>query len=341
MKVGILFGGKSFEHDISIITCSIIYHSLKEKHDIYLIYLDKDGMIRFSKDMDLENFKNYLKLRKINFIYKGISFKYKKIKLDVIINAMHGINGEDGLAHSISKIYDIPFVGSNNISSAVLMDKYFTYALLKSNNIKTIPTKFVFKDDELLIEDFPVIVKPARLGSSIGIKVINNKEELSGLKDAFLFDDKVVVQPFFTDFREFNQAAYLYKGDIILSNVEEVFHKSEYLSFEDKYTDSKVNRKHILAIDKKLIERISDITKKVYKIFELSGVIRVDYMMVNGRILLNEINTTPGSFAYYLFETEISELLSRLIYEGLKVYQNQKKTVFESSVLDQDYNYKK
>jgi D-alanine-D-alanine ligase len=96
-----------------------------------------------------------------------------------------------------------------------------------------------------------------------------------------------------------------------------------------------------LAIDKKLIERISDITKKVYKIFELSGVIRVDYMMVNGKILLNEINTTPGSFAYYLFETEISELLSRLIYEGLKVYQNQKKTVFESSVLDQDYNYKK
>ena len=291
--------------------------------------------------MDIGNFKSNQKFNEFNFTCKGIFYRHRKIRLDVIVNSMHGINGEDGFADVIAKLFDIPFVGSGAIQSAVLMDKHYTYALLKNNNIATIPTKFIFKDDEIKINEYPVIVKPARLGSSIGIKKISNADELAVINEAFTFDDKVVVQPFITDFKEYNQSAYMYQGEVILSNVEEVYHHDQFLSFEDKYTNVKVGKKHSFISDEKLLNKISLITKKVYKLFELSGVVRVDFIEKNGKILLNEINTIPGSYAYYLFDTDISILLDRLIYEALKNHQNKRNTVFLSSVLDLEYNYKK
>lgn len=342
MKVGLLFGGKSFEHDISIITANLCYHALKENHEIYLLYIDKNGEFKIVRKMNIEDFIEGKKYKNFSFIRNGIKHCAKKVKLDVIISAMHGTNGEDGLANVIASIYDIPFVGSNHISSGIIIDKYFTHAVLCLNNIKTLNTNYYYKDDFVILEKYPVLIKPSKLGSSIGISKISNELELENAKDnAFKFDDKIVVQPFIENFKEYNQAIFICGKEIYLSKVEEVFKTDDILTFDDKYIDSKTDKKHIFLTDDKLIEKISYISKKIYKLFQLSGVVRIDYMLINGEIFVNEINSTPGSFAYYLFDFSLSELLQKIIKNALFEYQQKRSYVFESSVLSQKYSYKK
>lgn len=342
MRIGLLFGGKSFEHDISIITANIIYHALKEKYELCLLYIDKNGDLKNPKKMVIDNFAENKKNRSFNFIKHGIKVGHKSIKIDVLIGLMHGTNGEDGLSSVVANLYNIPYVGCNHISSGLLMDKYFTYAVLRANGIDTINTKYFFKNDKVISRQYPLIVKPSRLGSSIGISKINDVSELIiKTNEAFLFDDKIIIQPFINNFKEFNQAVYMYDGEIFVSNVEEVFKSEDILSFDDKYISIKTGKTHAFISDDVIIEKISNITKKIYKIFELSGIVRVDYMIVEDDILVNEINTTPGSLAYYLFEDGILPLIEKQIHTALINYQNKKDTVFKSSVLSQKYTYKK
>lgn len=342
MKIGILFGGKSFEHDISIITANTIYQILKDKYDLYLLYINREGLLNYVKKMDIEKFVNGEKMKEFSFINGGIKCRRKKHKIDVVINAMHGINGEDGLASTICNLYNIPFVGSNHISSGILMDKYFTYAILLENNIKVIETKYIMKDEK--IGDnyvFPLIIKPARLGSSIGINVCKCYDEFKEkLDSSFTYDNKVVIQPYISNFKEVNQAAYYFNNEIHLSNVEEVFKHDDILSFKDKYEDVKIDKNKIFVKDACLIEKISDISKKIYSLFELSGVVRIDYMIIGDEVYVNEINTTPGSLSFYLFDDGIN-IFKRMIYEALKKYQNRPETTFLSSILYQKNIYKK
>ena len=341
MRVGILFGGKSFEHDISIVSANVVYHGLKDKYEVYLLYIDKEGNFLNPKKLDILEMANGKKYKKFSFVKGGIKTN-KLQRIDVIISTMHGLNGEDGLASIIANLYDIPYVGSNHISSGLLLDKHFTYAILRNLKIKTINTKFYIDnkiDDNLKL---PLIIKPARLGSSIGISKISDLNEFSDKAvKAFTFDNKIIVQPFIENFREYNQAAYLYKGEVIVSNVEEVFKSEDILSFDDKYLSTKIKKDHAFITDCELVEKITEITKKIYTSFELSGIVRIDYMVVGDEVLVNEINTTPGSLAYYLFDDDILALLEKQIHTALLNHQNKKDTSFKSSVLYQKYNYKK
>ena len=342
MRIGLLFGGKSYEHDISIISANVIYHSLIENHEVFLMYIDRNGDFKNPKKINVLELAGGKKYRSFSFCKGGVKLLGKYKKIDVIISVMHGINGEDGTATIISNLYNIPYVGSNHISSGALLDKHFTYALLCDLDVKTIDSISLLDTQEYKCEEFPIIVKPARLGSSIGISKINSKEELnSSVKKAFKFDSKIIFQPFIKEFKEYNQAAYFYNGNIYLSNVEEVFKTEDILSFDDKYLSSKVKKNHSFVSDDELINKISEITKKIYVNLELSGIVRIDYMLVDGEVLVNEINTTPGSLAYYLFDEDITTLLERQIHTALFNFQNKRETTFESSVLYQKYNYKK
>ena len=342
MRVGLLFGGKSFEHDISIITANIIYHSIKDKYEVLLLYIDKEGKLYLPKEMIVDDFVRGKNYKKFNFVEGGIKKHLKKIKLEVIISAMHGLNGEDGLSAFLSEFYNIPYVGSNRISSGILMDKYFTYAVLHANKIKTISTKYYFKNDKIDIKKLPIIVKPARLGSSIGIKKISNIEELNdGISHAFKFDEKIIIQPYIESFRECNQGAFKYNGKIELSNIEEVYKSKDILSFDDKYIQSKVQRNRIFICDELLINKISELTEKIYKLFDLSGVVRIDYMIIDGEVYVNEVNTIPGSLAYYLFDEAFDIIIDKMIKTAIFDFQNKKDFVFKSSVLQQKYSYKK
>lgn len=336
MNIGIIFGGKSFEHDISIITANTIYQILKDKYIIHMLYIDQNGFFKYVKKMDVEKFIDKTEKTSFNFVYEGIKVRGKKQKIDVLINAMHGFNGEDGLASVIANLYNIPFVGSWHIPSAVLMDKHYSYAILKENGIPVLDTKILYKNDSINLNiDFPIIVKPARLGSSIGINICENITDLNSLlKNAFDFDDKVVIQPFIKEFREINQAIYYYNNDYVCSKVEEVFKTDIYLSFDDKYIKEVKDKKKTFLEDTKIIETINLLSKKIYKLFELSGVVRIDYMIIGEEIFINEINTTPGSLSFYMFDDGLS-LLKRLIYEALKNHQNKRSKVFLSHILYQ------
>ena len=237
MNIGLIFGGKSFEHDISIITANLAYHALKEEHTVHLLYIDREGNFKYIKKLNVEDFINEnKKFSKFSFAKNGIMYKCKKIMLDVIISAMHGTNGEDGVSSVIANLYNIPFVGSNHISSGVLLDKYFSYAVLCSNGIRTIDTEFRYRNDKVDFDKYPLIIKPSRLGSSIGIYKANDENELIiNLNKAFMFDNKVVIQPFIKEFKEYNQAVYINCGKLVFSNVEEVFKSDNILSFDDKY----------------------------------------------------------------------------------------------------------
>ena len=249
VRIGILFGGKSFEHDISIVSANVVYHGLKDKYEVYLLYIDKEGNFLNPKKLDILEMANDKKYKKFSFVKGGIKTN-KLQRIDVIISTMHGLNGEDGLASIIANLYDIPYVGSNHISSGLLLDKHFTYAILRNLKIKTINTKFYIDnkiDDNLKL---PLIIKPARLGSSIGISKISDINEFSDKAvKAFKFDNKIIVQPFIENFREYNQAAYLYKGEVIVSNVEEVFKSEDILSFDDKYLSTKIKKNHAFITD--------------------------------------------------------------------------------------------
>ena len=341
MRIGILFGGKSFEHDISIISANIIYHGIKDKYDVSLLYIDKNGNFYNPKKIDIIELANDKKYKKFAFVKGGIkTLKYQKI--DVIISVMHGVNGEDGMASMIANLYEIPYVGSNNISSGLLLDKHFTYALLRNLKIKTISTKFYTNNTLDNTLKLPVIIKPARLGSSIGISKVNDIDKLEEkVNQALKFDSKIIIQPFIENFREYNQAAYLYKGDVFVSNVEEVFKSEDILSFDDKYLSSKVKKNHAFVTEEEIVEKVTTLTKKIYSNLELSGIVRIDYMECGGEVYVNEINTTPGSLAYYLFNEDILSLLEKQIYTALLNFQNKKETIFKSSVLYQKYNYKK
>ena len=173
MRVGLLFGGKSFEHDISIISANVIYQGLIEKHEVFLMYIDRNGDFRNPKKINILELASGKKYRSFSFCKGGVKYLSRFRKIDVIISVMHGINGEDGTATVISNLFNIPYVGSNHISSGMLLDKHFTYALLREMDIRTIDTKFLLNDQKYETDKYPVIIKPARLGSSIGISKVS------------------------------------------------------------------------------------------------------------------------------------------------------------------------
>ena len=341
MKIGLLFGGDSYEHDISIITASVIYEKLKNDFELILLYISKDKKFISPKKILVKEFIKSNFKREFKFISGGVKIGCVNHELTAIISLMHGENGEDGLGSILANLYDIPFVGTNNISGGLLLDKYFTYAILRQNNINILESNFYYKKDKLQESDYPIIAKPARLGSSIGINVINSIDELYKVKNCFLYDEKIIIQKYLQSFTEYNQAAYKYNDEIFLSEIEEVKKSDEILSFTDKYSEAKVVKKHKFITDKKIIDEISEITKKVYKLFNLSGIIRIDYLLYEDIIYVNEVNTTPGSLSYYLFKENFTDIVRKLIKEALINKQKQNSKIYYSDVLTINYSYKK
>lgn len=341
MRVGILFGGNSYEHDVSIISAKIINKYLTKKYQVSLLFLNFENQLFLIKRLIDENF--LAKSKRISFVNGGIKNGLRMQKIDVLISVMHGANGEDGLAYSLANFYNIPYVGTNAISSGILMDKYYSYCVFKQNNYKVLSSKIVKMGESLNKKvHFPVIIKPITLGSSIGIDVVHDRDDFkSKIMNAFKYDKRLLVQKYVTDFREFNQAAFIKGGKVVLSKIEEVFKHDEILSFNDKYLGAKMENKHHFINDEILVDEISKLTESLYHLFDLSGVVRFDYMLTDDGLFINEINTTPGSLAYYLFDLSPEDLFDALIYEALYNYQNKHKLCFKSDILEHTNGLKK
>ncbi len=365
-NIAVFFGGKSCEHDISVITGVLTLNSIdKTKFNAIPIYVDLDGCWYTGKTLnDVAIYKNLQlkKLIKVTFVSgSNVLRRVKKNVLknlytvDCAINCIHGLNGEDGSLAGLLKLCSVPCCSPSTFASSFSMDKDFTKIVLSGLNVEKLPYVRIHKSCFYqkrntaikMIEKkfkYPVIVKPANLGSSIGISTAKNAEELeNALITAFNYDVKVIVEKALVGFKEINCSAYKKDENIIVSMCEEPVLASEILTFKDKYLGGKggINKKFPADIPPEISSKIQSITEKIYRKCDFLGVIRIDFLVANGKVYVNEINTVPGSLSYYLHcktLKEFTSLLTSLIGEGIKAFneENSRNYVFNSSVLNQD-----
>ncbi len=330
-KVAVFFGGRSCENEISILTGVFVLNILdREKFSPLPLYVHTDGGIYTSPKMTDLNFfreKKYAEMERV--VLDGgcayaVNAKKKKVKriakIDVALNCCHGGLGEGGGVSALVAWNGIPLASPDLTSSGVFMDKSTTKLIMRALNIPTVDYLRVNEKDYekrgafLLrsIENrlkYPVVVKPAHLGSSIGIAVAKNEGEAkAAIEGAFTLDDRVVIEKYLADKQDINCAAYALRGEIYVSEPEAAFGEGIY-SFEDKYVrrsadhgtpmSAKGGGRYALTGD--LREKIRAYTRTVYKRMNLNGVVRMDFLASEGKAYLCEVNTVPGSLAYYLF----------------------------------------
>ncbi len=361
LKVALMFGGKSVEHEVSVISGIQAYLAMDtEKYDVFPVYLtkknemyvgDEIGVIESYKDIDglLKKSQRVIMVSdgdKVRFAgYPAKKFgKNPEFDVDLIFPVVHGTNVEDGALQGYFKTLGIPFVGCDVTASAIGMDKYIMKAVLKENDVPVLDAKLYtmsdYADVDAMMESieinfgYPVIVKPVNLGSSVGISVAKDKVELSAsIDDAFRYASKVLVEHAISNLREINCSVLGDENDAIASECEEPMHTKDILSYEDKYVSNakgsgskgmaSVARKIPAELSPEKREEVRALAVKSFRVLGCNGVSRIDFMIDEdtGKLYFNEINTIPGSLAFYLWEPvgiPYKELLDRMIQLALK-----------------------
>lgn len=359
--VAVLFGGKSCENEISVLTGVFVLNLLdKEKYQPFPIYIHTDGGAYTSpKMMGLDVFKGkkYSSFERIiidgGSVYAMNAAKgriKRLVKIDVALNCCHGGLGEGGGVSAMMEWNGVPLASPDLTSSGMFLDKGLTKILMRAFNVPTVEyvrireRDFVRRAAFLLRTvgerlKYPVVVKPAKLGSSIGISVANDEEEMKrALDTAFKLDDCAVVEKFLPDKKDVNCAAYSLNGEIFISEPECAFGAGIY-SFEEKYVKRKADGEPDAILEKgggrcalsgELREKIRAYTRTVYKRMNMQGIVRMDFLVSENKAYLCEVNTVPGSLAYYLFCERITDarnLFSALLEDALARGAAQKETV--------------
>ena len=319
-KLCVIFGGESSEHDISIITAMQLVKNFYTEQ-IEKIYLGLDNKFYLAtKIEDLKFFENKEKIKLTEVIFysgavykKGITLK-KLFDVECVVNCCHGGVGENGDLAGYLQVNKIKYTSSSSLSSHIAMDKNLTKELVKDivPTVKGVKvTKSNFDKSTKLIDEtfsYDLIVKPNSLGSSIGVKACNIENYKEHIEAIFEMGDDALVEDRVVEIAEYNQACYKSKDGLVLSAIEHPISKHEFLSFEDKYkTKSKTkgsDRAIPAQISPELEEKIINYTSKIYEKLNMSGVVRIDYIYnkENNTLYFNEINTIPGSMAFYLYE---------------------------------------
>ncbi len=307
-QCAVLFGGVSYEHEISIVSAI----ALKDVLDIPISYIFCDKHREFylisTKEITSKLFSSgaykkspKLTLKNGGFFQKSL-MKEKKLDFDFLLNVVHGGDGEDGVLAAMLTFFNVPFIGPRTDAGVLSFNKLYTKLYAQSIGVETVDYEVLKKGAYKISLSYPVIIKPLRLGSSIGVSIVRSEGELEYALDvAYEFDDEVLVEPFIEGVKEYNVAGCK-AGEFILSMVEEP-QKEEFLDFDKKYLDfSRTSRVQAADIDTYLEENLKKTFQTVYgKLFE-GALIRCDFFVVDGKILLNEINPIPGSMANYLFD---------------------------------------
>ena len=311
MKVAIVFGGVSFEHEISIVSAIAMKDVLSD--ELLYIFLDENRDFYHipSKTIKSKLFSSqeYKKCDKINICKNGFSKKTgllgkeKPLEFDVVLNLSHGGDGEDGILSSVLEFYNIPFIAPRTEACVVSSNKFLTKGYAHSVSVNTLDYKYYTKDDEVVVDTFPVIVKPVKLGSSIGVSIVKTKEELEySLDVAYEFDDAIIIEPFISGVKEYNLAGTKINGEFKFSIIEEP-QKTEFLDFDKKYLDfSRTSKALEVDLGEELNEKVKKSFERIYNNLFEGSIIRCDFFVVGNEVYLNEINSIPGSMANYLFD---------------------------------------
>lgn len=360
-NIGVIFGGRSVEHEVSVITgMQIIENMDKSKFNPIPIYITKEG--KFLTGESLKNFKSYktgdfkdaaevfFKPEYGNHNLYYIKHNDKKLfqaaydevavyeKIDLIFFALHGTFGEDGCTQGLFELMGMPYTGCGVMSAAVGMDKVTMRKVFESEDIPMTKYEYFYRDELNNLEKVvkrcenlkcPLFVKPANLGSSIGINKVKDALELSkALEVASSYDRKIIVEEAVENPREINIAVLGYENDLTLSACEEPIGFKDLLKYEDKYvagskgakSSQKNQAKKLPAeLSESLDKQIKDLALKSFKAIDGCGVARIDFLVDGDKAYVNEINTLPGSIAFYLYEVNglnLKDLITKLIDLG-------------------------
>lgn len=388
IKVGVIFGGESAEHEVSIISAIQAINKMnEEKYDIIPIYITKDrqwytgAMLKdIDSYQDLSLIKKYatnvvLVEKNNRFILqkkKGL-FKREVAEIDIAFPIVHGTNVEDGVLQGYLQTIGIPFVGPNTYAGVVGQDKVFMKAIFEKEDLPL--SKYVwFYDSEYKTDKdevlkkisklkYPLIVKPATTGSSIGISYAEDEAKLcEAIDDAINYDTKILVEEVVENLKEVNISVLGNYEHQKLSVIEEVNGHNKFLTYEDKYigggkTKAKfgvksvpsckgskgmlsASRKIPADLSDKLKEKVETVAKKAFKALGSSGCCRIDFLIDSkkNKVYVNEINSIPGSLAFYLWEPlgkDYTELLDDMINIGIKDYKKRssKTYTFDTNIL--------
>lgn len=379
LKVGVIFGGETVEHEISIISAVQAMKALDTtKYEVIPIYITKEKdwytgnlLKEIDNYQDLDNLKRYAKkvvLYKKNGAFVLQSQKgFRRIvaEIDIAFPIVHGVNAEDGTLAGYLNLIGIPYVGSDVYASTVGQDKIFMKQIFEVEKIPMPKYEWFFdteykEDPKPIIErikklKLPIIVKPSKLGSSIGISKVRKIEELEvAIEEAMQYDPKIIVEEMVENLTEVNCSVlgnYEYQQT---SEIEEVISSDDFLTYKEKYLGNakggkskgmaSASRKIPATIDDTMRKEVRDLAKKVFKILNCSGVCRIDFLVdkKNKKVYVNEINLIPGSLAFYLWEPigkNYTTLLDDLISLAIKDFKRKSKKVysFETNIL-QNYN---
>lgn len=377
LRIGVIFGGESVEHEVSIISAVQAMKSIDtEKYEIIPLYIGKDREWYTGKLlMNIETYKdmNLLKKYATNVVLTNKEDKFVLIKkkglrrivdyIDVALPVVHGTNVEDGTLQGYLELIGIPYAFSNLYSASIGQDKVFQKQILESSGIPVVKYDWFFDNEfrenekEILKKikkiGYPVMVKPARLGSSVGISKVKNEDEIiDAINEAIKYDEKILVEKVVENLVEVNCSVlgnYEYQE---ASEIEEVMGLDEFLSYKDKYLGNSktkgksskgmVSTNRILParLDDKLTNNIKETSKETFRVLNACGVIRIDYLIdkKTNKFYVNETNTIPGSLSYYLWEAtgkEYKALLDDIISLAIKTYKRKKKKTysFETNIL--------
>ena len=380
IKLGVIFGGVSVEHEVSIITAIQAMESIdSKKYEIIPIYIDKNGVwysgtmlrdIKIYSDMDLlRRYAKEVVLYKRDGLFilqnkKGL-FRKDVTELDLCLPIMHGTYGEDGNLQGYLETVGIPYCESDTYAAVVGQDKVFMKQIWKESGVPVVKFDWFFdtdynKDPEKIVErlekmGYPLIVKPARLGSSVGIKVCNNVQELNdAITDAINYDSKILVEEVVQNLIEVNISVLGNYQKQSLSVIEDVGSKHDFLTYEDKYigggkgpSKGMASAKRIIParISSKLEKEVSDVAIKAFRSLNSAGVVRIDFLIdaKTEKVYANEINSIPGSLSYYLWDKtdkDYQELLDDILNIGIRTYKNKNNKIhsFDTNILS---NYSK
>ena len=369
-RIGVFFGGRSTEHEISVISASQAMHAInREKYEVIPVYITKQGHY-YSGDalFDVANYRDVPALLArcqevyMRPIYGDYNiYKVKKpifgtdvyATLDVVIPVLHGSNVEDGIFEGLLQTIGIPYAGCDVLASANGMDKITMTMILQANGVPVVDytwftdREWSAKRDDIIssIESrlgYPVIVKPANLGSSVGIGRARNREQLIGrINDAGRYSARLIVEHMVDDLQEINCSVLGDCDEYQASVLEEPIKSGEILSYTDKYMGGTKGAKGMQSAQKRIpAELPAEVTRRIqflagetFRVLSCHGVSRIDFILDRscGEIYVNEINTIPGSLSFYLWEATgipFDSLMERLVALALKRKRQQgKKTV--------------
>lgn len=359
-KIAVFFGGKSNENEISILTGVFVLNLIdREKFLPIPVYIHSDGEMYTSPKMfDLNVFKKGEFSTFVRIFFDGGSmYEFNAVKtkvknrgrLDGALNCCHGGLGEGGGVSALMQMNGIPLASPPLAASGMFMDKALTKIVAKALNIPTVEYirvsesdysrrgRFLLKNIQSKLK-YPVVVKPANLGSSIGVTLAENEDEAAkAIETAFLLDNLVLLERYVKGKKDVNCGAYSLGGEIFVSEPEEASAEDKIYSFSDKYIkNTRKGGGMYKTISDSVAEKIRLYTKTLYKRMNLKGIIRVDYLVADENVYLCEVNTVPGSLAYYLFCERISDaknLFSDLLDDAIRNAGEENKYVIPTGIL--------